>query len=139
MTLALSSTAAAGMLQGFSNVTDSSALNTATLTVYQTQISLVVFTLAGGPWETPEGPSMALGNLTSTQAADVSGVANRFVLRSAEGETLLTGTISALGGGGDIETPNVFVTEGANQTLNAFVLTMATNGEIDLVGSLAFE
>lgn len=149
MGLTLTTTSGNALLQGFSDVTDPSFLDLAALAIYQTQVLLVIIRLIDGPWSTPEGSSMAIKSLPITQAADASGKANRFVLFNDDntGEALsngtavilLSGTISGIGGGGDIETSSVSITEAENQTLNAFVLTVASNGELGLTGSFTFQ
>lgn len=116
----------------------------ATLTVYQGNTSLCVFNLGASSTGTPFGSavsdSIALSNTldapVSNTGTSVAGTANRFVIVNQNSATALTGTISAIGGGGDIEVPSLTVTASTTQTLNSFTLRMASNGAIKVEGSL---
>lgn len=109
---------------------------TATLTIYQTNLALCVFDLAAAPFITAVGPSIALDAPQASDGTEVAGTANRFVIVDQDGATAITGTISAVGGGGDIETPSLTVTTAETQTLNALVLRMASNGALTVEASL---
>lgn len=144
MTLSLSIGARSSMLDGFETFMVVGA-SQATLTLYQTNTALAVFNLGASSTGTPFGAAVSGGlSLSSTLSAPVSntgtavaGTANRFVIvGQTSGATALSGSISAVGGGGDIETPSLTVTAAATQTLNALVLRMASNGALSLEGSI---
>lgn len=130
--------ARAMMLDGFEDFLEVGG-DTATLTVYQTNTALCVFNLAAAPLGAGYGDTIvAASTPISSTGTEVAGKANRFVIVNQDGDTALSGTISAIGGGGDIETPSVTVTAALTQTLNALVLRMASNGAITIEGSFTF-
>lgn len=116
----------------------------ASLTVYQGNTSLAVFNLGASSTGTPFGSavsdSLSLSSslsapVTNTGTA-VAGKANRFVIVNQNLATVYSGTISGVGGGGDIETPSLTVTAAGTESLNALVLRMAANGAVTFQGSL---
>lgn len=110
---------------------------TANFTVYQGNTALCVFPLAASPFGAAVGNSLTLASAPiSSTGTEVAGTANRFVITNQNGETGASGTISGIGGGGDIETPALTVTAAATQTLNALVLRAAPNGLLTWEGSL---
>ena len=136
MTLSIALATRALMLDGF----EASMLvggSDANITIYQTNTALCVFTLAAAPFGAGSGDAIVLASTPiSSSGTEVAGKANRFVIVDQAGTTTLTGTISGIGGGGDIETPNLTVTAAATQTLNALVMRVASNGAISLEASL---
>jgi hypothetical protein len=122
----------------------------AELILYQTNLILCRFPLGvistGTPFGAASGDSMALASSTFTvpvpsAVAVAAGNANRFIMTSqltavATPTTALIGTISAIGGGGDIQAPSLAVTLAAVQRLNTFTIRMATNGAITVEASL---
>lgn len=147
MAITFSLGARASMLDGFESfmVTGSGQ---ATLTVYQTNTALCVFNLGAASTGTPFGSAsldaLSLSSSLSAPVANtgtaVAGTANRFVIVNQNSSaTALSGTISTVGGGGDIEVPSVTVTASAAQALNALILRMASNGAISLEGSLTLQ
>lgn len=143
MTLAISNTAGSAMLDGFETFMVVGS-GQATLTIYQTNTALCVFNLGasstGTPFGTGSGRALALSSSLSAPVNNtgtaVAGTANRFVIVNQNAVTGLSGSISAVGGGGDLQTPGVTVTAAATQTLNALVLRVATTGLLSLEGSL---
>lgn len=144
MTLSLSLGARSSMLDGFETYMVVGA-SQATLTIYQNNTSLCVFNLGASSTGTPFGAAASGGlSLSSTLSAPVSntgtsvaGTANRFVIvGQTSGATALSGSISAAGGGGDIEVASTTVTASTTQTLNALVLRMASTGLLSVEGSL---
>lgn len=135
--------ARATMLDGFETfmVTGSSQ---ATLTVYQGNTSLCVFNLGASSTGTPFGSgtsdtlalSSTLSAPVSNTGTSVAGTANRFVVTNQNSATALSGTISAVGGGGCIEVPSVSVTASTTQYLNSFILRMASDGSLTVQASL---
>jgi hypothetical protein len=124
------------MLDGFEDSMEVGG-GTANFTVYQTNTSLCVFPLAATPFGSAVSDSIVLASTPiSSTGTEVAGNANRFIITDQAGTTVLTGTISAIGGGGDIEVPSVVVTAAATQTLNALVLRMASSGAISVEASL---
>ncbi len=110
---------------------------TANLTVYQTNTALCVFPLSATPFGAAVGGGMAIASCPiSSTGTEVAGKANRFVITNENAAEVLGGTISGIGGGGDIETPNLTVTAAATQTLNSFVLRMAADGTLSAEASL---
>mgnify|MGYP001589394561 CR=1 FL=1 len=139
MTLALSLGARALMLDGLGDYLEVGA-STANFTVYQTNTALCVFPLAATPLGAASNDAIVLGSTPiSSTGTEVAGTANRFIITNQNGDTALSGTISAIGGGGDIETPSLTVTAAATQSLNSFVLRMAADGSISLEASLSFQ
>jgi hypothetical protein len=136
-------TALASMLDGLETFMVSGT-GQATLTLYQSNIALCVFNLGAASTGTPFGAATAdTLALSSTLSAPVSntgtavaGTANRFVIVNQNAATALSGTVSAVGGGGDITTPSLTVTAAATQKLNSFTLRMALTGVVTVEGSL---
>lgn len=128
--------ARAYMLDGFETFMAFGA-GTPNLTVYQTNTALAVFPLGTNPFNVAVGDSLVLASTPiSSTGTEVAGTANRFVLTSRNAAIGLTGTVSAIGGGGNIETPNLTVTAAATQTLNSLVLRLAADGQLTIEGSL---
>lgn len=143
MTLSISLGARAAMLDGFEAFMVAGSLQ-ASLTIYQTNTALAVFNLGasstGTPFGTAANDSMALASSTYTvpilnTGTAVAGTANRFILVGQVPSTALSGTISAVGGGGDIETPSLLVTAAAVQRLNTFNLRISPTGLLSVEGS----
>lgn len=136
MTLSVALATRALMLDGFEDSMEVGG-GTANLTLYQTNLSLCVFPLAATPFgaAVSDGIVLASAPISST-GTEVAGNANRFILTDQAGTTVLTGTISGIGGGGDIEVPSLAITAAATQTLNAFVIRMASTGAISVEASL---
>lgn len=135
MSLALGSLIQAAMLNGLETRMAAGA-GTATLTLYQTNLALCVFDLAAAPFIAAVGPSLTLSAPLSSGGTEVAGTANRFVIVDQDAVTAVSGTVSAVGGGGDIETPSLTVTAAATQTLNSLVLRMASDGALTVEASL---
>lgn len=134
----LSTSARALMLDGLEDYLEVGS-STANLTVYQTNIALCVFPLAATPLGAGNADSIvAASTPISSTGTEVAGKANRFVITNQNGDTALSGTISAIGGGGDIEVPAINVTAAATQTLNALVLRMAADGSLSIEASITF-
>ena len=135
MTLLLSATLKAAMLDGVESFLNTSG--TATLTVYQGNTALCVFNFASTPLGSAVADSIVAGSMpVSNTGTAVVGVANLFKVVSETSVLGITGTISAIGGGGDIEVPSVAVTAAATQKMNSFVLRMANNGALTVQSSL---
>jgi hypothetical protein len=136
MTTTITSSARANMLDGFETFMLLGS-GTANLTLYQGAISLCVFPLAAAPFGAGNASSLVLASTPiSSTGTEVAGNANRWVITNQNGDTGASGTLSALGGGGDLETDNLTITAAATQTLNALVMRMATDGGIYWEGSL---
>lgn len=144
MTLSIALGARATMLDGFETFLVIGAA-AATLTLFQTNLSLCVFNLGvagtGTPFGAATNDSAALASSTytvpiSNTGTAVAGNANRFVIQGQNTTDALTGTVSAVGGGGDIELASVAVTAAATQRLNALILRMASTGTLSLEASL---
>lgn len=146
MTLSLSTGARASMLDGFETFMVAGT-GQATLTLYQTNLALCVFNLGAASTGTPFGSATAGAlSLSSTLSAPISntgtsvaGNANRFIIQGQAPSDALSGTVSAVGGGGDIETPSLTVTAATTQKLNSFVLRMASNGTLTVEASLTLQ
>lgn len=149
MTLSIALGARATMLDGFEAFLVNGAQQSE-LILYQTNLILCRFALGalstGTPFGAASGASMALASSTFTvpvpsAVAVAAGNANRFILTSqltvvATPTTALTGTVSAVGGGGDIETASLAVTLASVQRLNSFTIRMASNGALTAEASL---
>ena len=83
-------------------------------------------------------PIVAQSTPISSTGTEVAGKTNRFVITNQDGDTALSGTISAIDGGGDIEVPSVTITTALTQTLNALVLRMAADGSLTIEASITF-
>ncbi len=130
------SSALASMLDGFETYMLVGS-GTANFTVYQTNTALCVFPLAASPFGAGNANSLTLASTPiSSTGTEVAGTANRFVITNQNGDTAASGTISAVGGGGDIQTPALTVTAAATQALNALVLRIASSGLLSWEGSL---
>jgi hypothetical protein len=134
--LALSNGAMAAMLDGFDGLVNTGA-GTANFTVYQGNTALCVFPLANPAFGAAAGSGMAVsGAPISSTGTEVAGKANGFRIVDRNAVEVLRGTISSIGGGGDIETPSLTVTAAATQTLNSFTLRLSTQGTLSIEGSL---
>lgn len=113
---------------------------TANLTLYQTNTALCVFPLAATPFgaATLDSLTLASAPINST-GTEVAGTANRFILTNQNGDTAMSGTVSAVGGGGVLQVPTLTVTAAATQTLNALVVRMAMDGSLTLEGSITLQ
>jgi hypothetical protein len=137
------SSALASMLDGFESFMVSGT-GQATLTLYQTNTALCVFNLGASSTGTPFGSatagSLALSSTLSAPVSNtgtaVAGTVNRFVIVNQNAATAASGTVSAVGGGGDIETPSLTVTAASTQKLNALTLRQASDGLLSWEGSL---
>lgn len=110
---------------------------TANLTIYQGNTALCVFPLNATPFGAAVGDSLVLASTPiSSTGTEVAGTANRFILTNQNAETGMSGTVSAIGGGGVLQAPALTVTAAATQTLNALVVRMSASGELTLEGSL---
>lgn len=110
---------------------------TATFNIYQGNTALAVFSLNATPLGSAVSDSIVASSLpASNTGTAVTGTANRFTIVSEAGVLGFSGTISAVGGGGDIEVPNVTVTAAATQKLNALVFRMAASGALSIEVSL---
>jgi hypothetical protein len=127
----ISSSARASMLDGFETFMLVGS-GTANFTVYQ-----AVFPLAASPFGSAAANAMTLASTPiSSTGTEVGGKANRWVITNQDGSTAASGTLSARGGGGDIETDSLTVTAAATQTLNALVMRMESDGTVFWEGSL---
>lgn len=136
MTLSITVSARASMLDGFETYMLVGS-GTANFTVYQGNTSLAVFPLNATPFGAAVSDSLVLASTPiSSTGTEVAGTANRFIITNQNGDTALSGTISAVGGGGDIEAPSLTVTAAATQTLNALVLRLASSGALSAEASL---
>ena len=136
MTLTIATATRALMLDGFEDSMEVGS-GTANFTVYQTNTALAVFPLNATPFGAAVNDSAAAASAPiNSTGTEVAGKANRFVITNQNGDTVMSGTISAVGGGGDLEVPALTVTAAATQTLNALVLRMAADGAVTLEGSL---
>lgn len=124
------------MLDGFEDSMEVGG-GTANLTVYQHSTALCVFPLAATPFGAAVNDGIAVASCPiSSTGTEVAGKATKFILTNQNADTVLTGTISGIGGGGDIETPNLTVTAAATQTLNSFVIRMSATGVLSVEASL---
>lgn len=132
----ITSSARASMLDGFETFMLVGS-GTANFTVYQGTISLCVFPLNATPFGAAANNAMVLASTPiSSTGTEVAGKANRWVITNQDGSTAASGTLSGIGGGGDIETDALTITAAATQTLNALVMRMDEDGEIFWEGSL---
>ena len=126
------------MLDGLEDFMEVGA-STANFTVYQGSTSLCVFPLAAAPFGAGNADSIVASSTPiSSTGTEVAGKANRFVVTNQDGDTAFSGTISAIGGGGDIETPSVTVSAGLTQSLNSLVLRMSADGSLSIEASITF-
>lgn len=96
-----------------------------------------MFPLAAAPLGSGNADSIVLSSTPiSSTGTEVAGTANRFVITNQNGDQALAGSIGAYGSGADIETSNLTITAAATQTLNSFVLRMASDGSLSVEASL---
>lgn len=131
----IATSARASMLDGFEAFMLLGS-GTANLTLYQTSIALAVFPLAASPFGSANAGSLTLASTPiSSTGTEVAGKANRWVITNQNGDTAASGTLSAIGGGGDLETDNLTITAAATQALNALVMRLAADGSVTWEGS----
>ncbi len=136
MSLVIATATRALMLDGFEDSMEVGS-SACAFTVYQGNTSLAVFELAATPFGAAVNDGIAAASApVSSVGTEVAGKANRFIITNQAGTTVMTGTISGVGGGGDVETPNLTVTAAATQTLNSLVLRMAADGAVTVEASL---
>ena len=134
MTLSIALGARATMLNGFE--TFMAAGLAATLVIRQTNLVLATFILNNPPFQAASNDSVILTTPPISVAAVASGNANNFLMNNQTAALALSGTISSIGGGGDIEAPSVAITSAVSQRLNTFILRMASNGQLTVEASL---
>ncbi len=135
MTLSLELALRAAMLTGIETFLNDSG--TATLNVYQTNTLLATFSLSATPLGSAVSDSIVASSMpVSNTGTAAAGKANHFTIKSETGILGLSGSISAVGGGGDIEVPTVAVTASATQKLNSLVFRQASTGALSLEASL---
>jgi hypothetical protein len=135
MTLALSNTLRAAMLDGVESFLNTSG--TATLNLYQTNTLLATFNFASTPLGSAVADSIVASSMPVSNAGTaVVGTANKFTVVSETSVLGITGTVGAVGSGADIETPSIAVTAAATQKLNAFVLRLSATGLLKVEASL---
>ncbi len=146
MTLSIALNARAAMLDGFEAFMVAGT-GQASLTLLQTNLSLCVFNLGasstGTPFSSGNADALVLSStivlpLSNTGTA-VAGNANRFVLAGQVPSTALSGTISLVGGGGDIQVPSLAITAAATQRLNQFTIRMSALGVLTIEASLTLQ
>jgi len=138
MTIRVENAARAYLLAGFEDFLEVGS-GTANFTVYQGSVALCVFPLDATPLGSGNADSIvAAATPISSTGTEVAGKANRFVITNQNGDTACSGTISAIGGGGDIQVPAVTITAAATQTLNSLVLRMAADGSLSMEASITF-
>lgn len=84
---------------------------------------LATITLPADAFAAASGGTKAAQGTWQDAAADASGTAQHFRLVSAGGSLVLEGTVTATGGGGDLELDNTSVASGQQVTITAFSLT----------------
>jgi hypothetical protein len=136
VTLSIALGARATMLDGFETFMGGGLA--ATLVIRQTNLVLATFVLNNPPFAVASNDSMILTTPPISATADASGNANNFLLNNQTAVLALSGTISGLGGGGDIEAPSVAITTGVSQRLNTFILRMASTGLLSVEASFTF-
>ena len=135
MTISLELLLRAAMLNGIETFLNDTG--TATLNIYQTNTLLCSFQMSATPLGSAVSDSIAASSLPiSNTGTSVAGLANRFTLVSEASVLGMSGTVSAVGGGGDLQAPSVRVSASTTQKLNALVFRMAANGLLSLEGSL---
>jgi len=140
MTLNASLLLRAAMLNGVATFMND-AVTASTLVIRQTNLVLVTFSLNTTPFATALSDSIIITTPPITNAAvAVLGNANNFTLNSEAVVLGLSGTISGVGGGGDIQVPSVTIatTTIAAQRLNTFIIRMASTGALSVEASFTF-
>jgi hypothetical protein len=133
MTLSVALGARATMLNGFETFM---AGVSGTLVLRQTNLVLATFILGSTPFAAASNDSMIVTAPPISVVSVASGTANNFLLNTGSAVLALSGTISGVGGGGDIEAPSVNITTAVSQRINTLVLRMASNGALTLEASL---
>lgn len=139
MTLSIALAARASMLDGLETFMNTGG--TATLVIRQSNTTLVTFNLNATPFAAALADSIIITSPPVTATMTAAGTANNFSLNSELSVLGVSGTISAVGGGGDIQVPSVTVasaTSGA-QRLNTFIVRMASSGALSVEASLTLQ
>lgn len=135
MSLVVALAARAAMLNGIETFLNDTG--TATLNVYQGNTLLATFSLNATPLGSAVSDSIVATSMpVSNTGTSVAGTANRFTIVSEAGVLGFSGSISAVGGGGDLVAPSVTVTAATTQKLNALIFRMGSGGALALEGSL---
>jgi hypothetical protein len=114
------------------------AVTPATIIIRQTTIVLATISINATPFAAASNDSMIVTAPPFSANASATGTANNFQLKSENLVLSLSGTISAIGGGGDVQVPAVAITSGASQRLNTFILRMAATGLLSVEASFTF-
>ena len=70
------------------------------------------------------GGALTLNSITADSSADASGTANWFRLWKSDGTTaVVDGSVTATGGGGDLELNSVSLTAGGTVSVTSFTIT----------------
>lgn len=85
---------------------------------------LATITLPSTPWAAAASGSKAKNNTWQDTSGDNSGTAAHYRLRNAGDTRRIEGTVTATGGGGDLELDNTSIATGQVVTITAFTFTL---------------
>lgn len=84
---------------------------------------IVSFDLASTPFGSASSGVITAGSMPRSAAAVASGEVDNFILQDQAGTTVLSGTVTATGGGGDVEVSNVNIASGQDCSLESLTYT----------------
>lgn len=85
---------------------------------------LATLTLADPAFGAPSGGTATAGTITSDTSADATGAAGWFRGLDSTGAAVIDGSVTAEGGGGDLELDTVDVIAGGAVTVTSWTITM---------------
>jgi hypothetical protein len=85
--------------------------------------TIVTFDLAATPFGAASSGTITANTMPRTASATASGIVDNFQLKDQAGTVILTGTVTATGGGGDIEVSNTNIASGQDCSLESLTYT----------------
>jgi hypothetical protein len=89
----------------------------------QGSTTIVTFDLAATPFGAASSGTISANTMPRTASATASGIVDNFQLKDQAGTVVLTGTVTATGGGGDIEVSNTNIASGQDCSLESLTYT----------------
>lgn len=85
--------------------------------------TLVTFLLSNPAFGAAASGSMSLAGVPKSNTAAATGTAAKFEIRDRDNAVVQSGTITATGGGGDVEADNTSIASGQTINLSSYTLT----------------
>lgn len=102
---------------------NSAGSGTPTLEIRASSTILIIFNLLNPAFDAAVSGVITLDGVPIPATAIAAGIADNFVLRDANGDSALTGSVTATDGGGDVEVTNTSVATGQAASLTALSYT----------------